>query len=87
MKISINEIQRAFDDLICERKSREAIASWALELQFAEDANDLIYEPLSDEKKIWDAIGYLTGVDLLNIDGSYLHSIENFVEFKNKLDL
>jgi len=82
MKISINEIQLAFDDLILDRKSREEIASWASKLLFAADDNDLIFEPPTEEKKIWNAIKYLIGVDLLDIDGSYLHSIENFIEFK-----
>ncbi len=87
MKISLNEIKQAFDDLIKERISREEIASWALKLQFAEDDSNLIYDPPTEEKKIWSAIGYLAGVDLKDSPKSYLHSVDDFIEFKNKLVL
>ena len=86
MKISLNEIIHAFDDLIREKKSREEIASWALKLLLSNDESDLIYEPSSEEKKIWDAIKYLTGVDLKNSPKSYFHSIDDFIEFRKKLE-
>jgi hypothetical protein len=84
MKISLNEIKQAFDSLIKEKKSREELASWAQKLQLAEDNEELDYEPQSEEAKIWDGIEYLMGVDLKDTDGSYLHSIENFIQYKNE---
>ena len=83
MKISLNEIKQAFDFLIKEKKSREELASWAQKFQLAEDDGVLEYDPPSEEDKIWDGIEYLMGVDLKDIDGSYLHTIESFVEYKN----
>ena len=87
MKVSLEEIKQVFDDLIQERKSREEIASWALTRQVANDEDNLEFEPKLEQKKIWRAIGYLTGVDLLDMDGSYLHSVENFIEFRKKIGL
>lgn len=87
MKASINDIKKAFDLLINEEKSREELASWALKFQLAEDNNDLEYDPPYLEDKIWDGIQYLTGVDLKDLDGSYLHSIDNFIEFRKKCNL
>ncbi|MBF8263648.1 MAG: hypothetical protein HW387_1313 [Parachlamydiales bacterium] len=87
MKVSLDEIRQVFSDLIQEKKSREEIASWALSRQDANDDDNLEFEPIFEKKKIWKAIGYLTGVDLLDFDGSYLHSVENFVEFRKKLSL
>ena len=87
MKVYLNEVMKAFDDLIEEKKSREEIASWALKIQIAEDAGDLKYDPTTEESKIWEGISYLTGVDLKDIDGSYLHSIENFIDFRKEFDL
>jgi hypothetical protein len=87
MKISLNEIKQSFDFLIKEKKSREELASWAQKLQLAEDDGVLEYDPPSEEDKIWDGIEYLMGVDLKDIDGSYLHTIESFVEYKNEKGL
>lgn len=87
MKVSLDELQQMFNLLIEEKKSREEIANWAVKLQFACDDGNLEFDPLTEEDKIWEGISYLTGVDLLNIDGSYLHSIENFVDFKNSIGL
>lgn len=87
MKISLNEIKEVFDELIEEKKSREEIASWASQRQVANDADNLEFEPVSEKKKIWKGITYLMGVDLKDIDGSYLHSIENFINFRKKTDI
>jgi len=78
-------IKYAFDELINEKKTREELSSWALQFIFAEDKNNLEYDPISDEDKIWEGLKYLTGVDLKDVDGSYFHSIENFVQYKNNL--
>ncbi|MFY7991748.1 MAG: hypothetical protein ACOVP4_00520 [Bacteriovoracaceae bacterium] len=87
MKISLNEIKQAFDFLIKDKKSREELAFWAQKFQLAEDDGVLEYDPPSEEDKIWDGIEYLMGVDLKDIDGSYLHTIESFVEYKNEKGL
>ena len=87
MKVFLNEIKQIFDDLIEEKKSREEIAMWASTRQTANDIDDLEFEPVIEKKKMWRAITYLMGVDLRDLDGSYLHSIENFNEFIKKIDL
>lgn len=86
MRVSLHEIKQAFNYLIKEQKSREELANWAQKLQFAEDNGILEYDPPSEEDKIWDGIEYLMGVDLKNIDGSYLHDKESFVQYKNEKD-
>ena len=85
MKIFLDEIKQAFDALITEKKSREEIASWAQKRQEAEDDDRLEYDPPTEENRIWRAITYLMGVDLKDSDGSYLHSIENFIDFRKKI--
>ena len=87
MQISLNQIRKKFDQLINKEASRETISEWARERQEAEDMNQLEYEPPHEEKRIWRAITYLMGVDLKDTDGSYLHSIENFVEFRKEWNL
>jgi hypothetical protein len=84
MKVSINQIKQAFDFLIKGIRSREELALWAQKLQLSEDNGVLDYDPPREEDKIWDGIEYLMGVDLKNIDGSYLHSIEDFIQYKHQ---
>jgi hypothetical protein len=87
MKLSLHEIQEVFTELIEERKSREEIASWAVQRQAAHDYDNLEFEPASEKKKLWEGIIYLMGVDLRDIDGSYLHSIENFIDFRKETNI
>ena len=84
MKVTLNEIEQAFDLIINEKKSREDIALWAIKFQSAEDNGKLEYDPPSEEDKIWDGIQYLTGVDLLDNDRIYFHSVKNFVDFRDE---
>ncbi len=85
MKVSLDEIREIFDDLIDERKPRENISDWAYIRESVHDYDDLEYDPPSEKSRIWEALLYLTGVDLKDIDGSYLHSIENFSEFRKSI--
>lgn len=87
LEVSLNEIQEMFNDLIQEKKAREEIADWASQRQQADDEDNLEFQPQEERKKIWRALIYLMGVDLLDMDGSYLHSIENFIDFRNNIDL
>ena len=87
MKVTLDEIKEIFDDLIKERKVREDVSNWALKRLFADDLEPLEYDPPNKEKIIWSSIKYLTGVDLRDLDGDYLHSIDNFIDFKNKLNI
>ncbi|MBX9743592.1 MAG: hypothetical protein K2X08_00075 [Chlamydiales bacterium] len=87
MKVLLQEIKKVFDDLAQEKMPREAIAEWAKKRQEAEDDDQLEYDPPNEEDKIWDGIEYLMGVDLKDTDGSYLHTIESFVKYKNEKGL
>ncbi len=87
MKITLTEVKQALNDLVQKQKTREQIADWAHTAQIAEDSGNLEYEPSNEEKRIWRSITYLMGVDLKDFDGDYLHSTEDFIEFKNKMNL
>jgi hypothetical protein len=51
----------------------------------AEDARELQYDPSGEEERIWRAILYLTGIALRDESGLYLHSVENFRDYRRKL--
>ena len=85
MKISMQEMKSAFDDLLAERKSREEISNWARALREADDSSNLDYDPRDSQKKIWDAIIFLEGVDLKDGPNSYLHVEEDFVKYYKEL--
>lgn len=82
MKVSLDEIKQAFNSLIEGKKPREELSNWAQKLLFAEDDGNLKYDPPSEEARIWNSIKYLIGVDLKDFDGNYLHSKENFIQYK-----
>lgn len=81
MKVHLHEVEKIFDGLTKEKMLREDASNWARARLFAHDMDDLEYEPANEKKKIWRSIKYLVGVDLKDLDGSYLHSIANFIEF------
>ncbi len=85
MKVSLVEVLGIFDDLINGNIAREDVSSWAQERQNAEDSGSLEYEPTSKEQIIWDAILYLEGVDLKDAPDSYLHTNEDFQDYRDQL--
>ncbi len=85
IKLSLNEIKEKFKQLIDGKIPRELIAKWAKERQIAEDNDQLEYMPFEEKNRLWRAILYLMGVDLLDMDGSYLHSISSFIEFRDRM--
>jgi hypothetical protein len=87
MKVTLNEIRENFKNLLEEKKSREEISDWAAARIKAGEKNDLEYEPAKEEARIWRSIEYLSGVDLIDVDGSYLHSKKNFIDFIEQIKL
>ncbi len=87
MNISKQEIIQKFEELISNDLTHEDIVAWALEKQKAEDIGILNYIPLSEKDIIWNAVVYLACVDLKVNSYEYLHSIENFLEEKEKLKI
>lgn len=84
IKVSLNEIQAMFNNLIEERMSREQVAQWASKRQLALGTKELEFEPSYEEGKIWSGITYLVGVDRKDMDGNYLRSIEDLINFRKK---
>jgi len=87
MHVSLQEISRIFDQLVTQKISREEASTWALEREKANDDHELEFDPPIEKKRIWEALKYLTGVDLLDLSGEYLHSLQNFIDFRNKLKI
>lgn len=84
MKITLADIQSKFDALCGGATSRETIASFAASSMRADDAGELEMEA-GFEEKIWNAIIYLSGVDLENSPSEYLHSLDDFVQARIEL--
>jgi hypothetical protein len=85
--VSREELTSAFDDLLSGRRTREQVSSWAEALRVAHDADKLAFEPASAKPVIWEAILYLTGVDLRTSPSEYLHVPADFEEFRQHLGL
>ena len=83
--ITIDDIQKAFDDLISRKKSRDEISSWAEDIQRVHDNNMLQFLPSDKKEIIWEGLDFLSGIDALGdtLD-SYLYKSEDFLYYKNK---
>lgn len=86
MTITITDIQNAFDELETGAKTREEIAEFAVRAMKCDDQGVLKMEPLSESKRIWEAIKYLSGVDLREEPDTYLHSNQDFAIFREKMN-
>ena len=86
-KISVNEIREAFDALEAGSKTRESVADWANKLRSEYDKGVLIFEPMNEKKKIWDAILWLSGVDLKDISAPYFHTMEDISDYRARARL
>lgn len=81
MYVSLSDIERAFEDLLSGARSREEIAAWAHSATESNDLDTLQYDPPGAERRIWNGILYLLGVDLKEAPDVYLHDDGNFREF------
>jgi hypothetical protein len=85
MRVTSLDIQKKFDSLIMETDSRESIADFAKRAMEADDCGSLEIEPPLSSEVVWKAITYLSGVDLMVAPDQYLHSIEDFSEYRVSL--
>lgn len=84
-KINLLEIKKVFDDLLEIKILREDASSWAFELQNYRDLDLLEYTPSEDELKIWNAIQFLTGIDLKDSPNEYFHNYKDIKDYRLKL--
>jgi hypothetical protein len=87
MIVKWSEIEATFHDLISGKRSREDVAKWASLARETDDIGELRIEPPGKRDAIWDALLYLTGVDLRKSPNDYLHSNEDFVDYCKNLGI
>lgn len=87
MTVTIQDIQRAFDDLESDSRSREEIANYATAAMRADDSGLLVMEPRAEAAQIWKAITYLSGVDIKETPDTYLHCREDFTAYRAELGI
>ena len=82
MRVSLAEVRAMFDGLLAGG-SREAASAWAVARMQATDAGGLTYDPPDAEARIWDAITFLGGADLVtDMVGSYLYGPIDFEGYR-----
>jgi len=87
MQVTLQDIQGTFAELESGSKSREEIADFAGRAMKADDGGLLRMAPSSEAARIWRAITYLSGVDIKESPESYLHCIEDFIEFRASIGI
>ena len=73
---SRQEVIKTFDELLKGNLKREDASNWTNQWIIKEHA------PVQDFV-VWDALMKLSGVDLLDIDGSYLHNEHDIISWLN----
>ena len=83
--VNIDDIQKAFDDLITGKRSREEISDWAVDMRRAHDNDMLKFLPKDKKKIIWEGLEFLSGVDMIvDAEGNYMYFKEDFIYYKNE---
>lgn len=87
MIITLQDIKQKFIELIEDRVSRDMADRWAYSMMKEHEKDQLQFYPRKDEKKIWEGIMFLYGIDLPDEPGKYLLSQDDIINFYNKLFL
>jgi hypothetical protein len=87
MTVTINDIKKAFDDLIAGSRSKEEVAEYAESAIKSNDQRLLKMEPASDASRIWRAIMYLSGVAEMTAPETYFHCTEDFEIFRKEIGI
>lgn len=81
MRVSIEDVDSAFRDLLTGVRSREDVAGFASRVRAADDEEGIQYDPPAAESAIWHALEFLMGVDIKDGPDSYLHNHQDFEKY------
>jgi hypothetical protein len=77
MELDLETVRQVFRDVLDGRMTRDAADRWAYGVMQLSEARSLTYSPPTAEDRIWDAVMYLYGIDLMVAPGEYLHNEED----------
>ncbi|MFM1977403.1 MAG: hypothetical protein RL145_2249 [Pseudomonadota bacterium] len=77
MEIDLETVRQVFRDVLDGRMTRDAADRWAYGLMQLFEARSLTYSPATEENRIWDAVMFLYGIDIMEPPGQYLLSEED----------
>lgn len=78
MEVNSEAVRAVFINVLEGKMTREEADRWAFSIvTMAESKKHLVFIPLQDQKKIWDGVMYLYGIDLMEKPGVYLHTQED----------
>ena len=82
MNLSLSDVKEVFNDLLGNKITREQAEKWAELRMKAFDADELSFEPRSDEELLWKAVIYLSGVAMKVSPDEYMEDEEGIkIEF------
>lgn len=83
MKIFLSDVRQVFSGLLTHKISREEAEEWARIRMNALDHNELFFDPPTEEKLLWKAIIYLSGVALKISPEEYMEDDDGIKEMFN----
>ncbi|WP_157886879.1 hypothetical protein [Hymenobacter sp. PAMC 26628] len=85
--VDLRMISVILQRVLSQEISREEASNWAYKTRVGLEERRINFLPAKDERKIWDAIFLVEGIDLKDSPNSYLHCLSDVVEWNKKLEL
>ena len=83
---SIKSITDIMSAVLAHDLSREKAADWASKAIAELENRRATYNSANDEKKVWDALVFLQGIDLQDSPNTYLHNEEDLISHQKLLE-
>ena len=77
MEVDLEMVRNVFRDVLNGRMTRDAADRWAYGVKQQFEVGSLTYSPANAEDRIWEGVMYLSGIDIMESPGVYLHSEED----------
>lgn len=84
-KISIQGIVRLLTEVLNHERTREEVSNLATTYRHQLEQGTAVYDPVSDESVIWEAILFMEGIDLRDSPEDYLHNESDVHIFLSEL--
>ena len=87
MILTMNILKQVFLDVIKGKITFLEASDWASEVIRKDEYGEIELDPKEDIRSVFSGVTYLSGVDIIDRTGEYLHSIENIQDKYNELFL
>ncbi len=74
MELTLEMVREVFRNVLANKMTREAADRWAYSIINLPEACPVSFVPEAEKTRIWNAVMYLYGIDMMDSPGEYLHT-------------